>query len=375
MKTFNLFAVAMAALTMFSCQKQDEISDSQNDEPISVNLRIGVPGSDSRTVEPPLTSLTTVNLTSGIVFFITPQGDIVATKDIDVALIATTNGQTFTDIRPSASEVYIVGNQTLITQLDTDLKACKTKTALLAVTSSIDNQQAIPQNIILANTIDKTGYPNHDGLIKPATANYKALVLLAPIFSRIQVADIKTTDPNILSFKFKGIYVDNYYPSYYVSAINGGAGTKLTVGTDGSKLGKTPYMLFDQPAVPVADGGDKKVTAAETQVSISDPRVWGYQTTPTLAGTANTPRLIVVLTDIVLASGSIPGPKYLTVTGFTDGVSPIANFEPGKLYNIAPDKFIFSYKDLSDNPNTANLTVTVTVTVKPWQLTNVNPVL
>ncbi|MEG2755152.1 MAG: hypothetical protein RR931_00885, partial [Mucinivorans sp.] len=134
MKTFNLFAVAMAALTMFSCQKQDEISDSQNDEPISVNLRIGVPGSDSRTVEPPLTSLTTVNLTSGIVFFITPQGDIVATKDIDVALIATTNGQTFTDIRPSASEVYIVGNQTLITQLDTDLKACKTKTALLAVT-------------------------------------------------------------------------------------------------------------------------------------------------------------------------------------------------------------------------------------------------
>ncbi|MEG1623159.1 MAG: hypothetical protein RR330_07330 [Alistipes sp.] len=381
MKNFNLFAVATAMLTLVSCAKETEAPPTpDNGEKMAVTLQIASPD-DVRSIEAPALDGEKVTLASGIVFFMTTGGDVVSVQDLKPAEALTADGQLFAGVSKSAKQVYIVGNSATLPADDvTKLKACATMIGLKAVSSSILSQQQTHKNVVVVNALDATNFPDHTGLIVASGVEpikYKACVLLAPVLSRIQIADILTIDPNIVSFDFAGVAVDGYYTSFYMATEKGGAGVNYTVNQTAGSVGVPATTMCDMPTVAIPDGGDKKITAAEAKAT-TGTLVWAYQTTPTLGGATFVPRIIVKLTNIVLRNAdgtttSIAGPKFLTVTGYKAGSTQVLNFEAGKIYNIPAGGFTFKYQDLDNDPNPLKISVNVCVAIKPWTVVGVTP--
>ncbi|MEG1700692.1 MAG: hypothetical protein RRY33_03310 [Alistipes sp.] len=383
MKNFNLCAAAVALLTLVSCAKENEVPSAtpDNGEKMAVTLKMASPA-DSRSIEAPA-GADKVVVSSGTVFFLNATNDVLDVGNL-TAMAATPAGQLFPGISKSATQVFIVANSGILLPAELSaLKACATKDGIQNLTALITSQQNTHLNVIAVNTIDtSTPYVKYDGIIRAQAApstTFEALVLLAPVLSRIQFADILTADPNIVSFKLASINIDGYYPSFYMAFDKGGSGTPFTVNQDGAALNLSPYKLYDKPTAPVADGGDKKITAAEAK-GASGNLVWGYQTSPTIAAnSAKIPRIIVELTDVVIknpAGGTditLPKKKYLTITGYMAGATPVANFEAGKVYNIPAGQFTFTFQDLDDVPNPLKQDVMVTVEVKPWAIVGVTP--
>lgn len=382
MKKFNIYAVALATLTTFSCaQQEDEVPLPFGNDPISVNLRVAPSDLDSKKVETPAITGDLVDLNNGLVFFLNAQDDVVDVREMLTSEIKLPAGQTFNEIKPTATNVYIVANAKFIDEtLDGKLRACKTKVEIKAVSSSIANQQNSHKFVVLSNTIDRTAYPTMDGVIKKEGSLFKACVLLAPVLCRIQIADIKG-DGTIVSFKLGGIFIDNFYPLFYMATDNGGAGTIYSVGQNGANLGVgNGSILSDRPTNPIADGGDLKVTATDIAGFSGGSYVCGYQLAPTSGGVANIPHIILMFTEITVKNSDGAGnvvyttPRYVTVKGFKNALGEdITKFVAGNIYNIPADGFVFGRKDLSDMPNPLNVSVSVCATIKPWQVATITP--
>ncbi|MEG1842111.1 MAG: hypothetical protein RR221_05260 [Alistipes sp.] len=383
MKKINLFVAVFAALAVVSCQTQDELLAPvpDNGEPISVNLKIGSGDLSTRTIEAP-TDLTKITLSDGLVFFIDGNGYVVNAIALNKTEIQSVSGQTFTGVKSTAKTVLIAANLANYTDLTTRIAALTTKAAIQNTVTAISNTVIAPENTIMTNVAETTpSIPDpFDGVIRKTGETYAARVLLAPLFARIQIADVKSNDPAIVSYKLEGVYVDNYYASFYLATNKGGAPEFKTVGLDASLLGTfTPTTFFDITSPAVACDIDKKVTAVMAKAGSLPGSLWAYNVTPTIEGANKTPRVIVKISNLVVKNPidgtnlAVAGTKYLTVKSFVSGSTPVTDFVVGNVYNVLPDTFLFKLTDLGDTPNAANINVVVYVKIKPWALVPVTP--
>ncbi|MEG2366098.1 MAG: hypothetical protein RSB29_05005 [Alistipes sp.] len=381
MKKINLFVAAFAALAVVSCQTQDDSPAPipNNGEPITVNLKIGTDDNLTRSIEPTADGQL-ILLNDGLIFFLDANGYVVNTVALDKAVITSATGQDCLNIKATAKEVLVAANLDKY-GLTLTLAGLTTKAAIRNTIKAISNTAILPKDAIVTNMAETVAStPPFNGMITVVGSTGTARVLVAPLFSRIQIADVKTDDPAIVSFKLAGVYVDNYYPSFFLATDKGGAGTIKTVGLLGDDLGKspTPTVLFDVPAAPVLSVA-KKVTAMMAATTPAPNSLWAYNVTPNLGGVVNAPRVIVKLVDVVVKDPSgggnitIAGPKYLTIKSFVDGTKPVDNFVAGNVYNVPTDAFNFKLTDLGDTPNASNINVVVIVKVKPWALVSVTP--
>ncbi len=379
MRTWNTYVVSLTALlAMISCTKENADHNVTPNDPTTKEVVLKLASgaiADSRAIESPVVSSQAATLNDGLVYFLDAQGNVLSNAALAPATVLSATGQLFSGIAPSATQVYIVGNcNGVLPSIMTALQGATTISAIHAVTAAITTQQDGAANVVLANALDPVNNAAYDAQIKLNGANYEAKVLLAPVLSRIQVADIKTVDPLILSYKFAGMYVDNFYPSFYVAPTLGGAGTIQTAGTNAALLGTFGASMCDIPAAAVASVA-KAVTAAQAK-GVTGDLVWGYQVTPTLGGSANTPRLIIKLTDVMVTNGQGGAPvnigtQYITVTGFTTASGTIQNFQPGTVYNVPAGSFVFNLGNLATTPNAQKINVTVFVKVENWIVSNV----
>ena len=88
------------------------------------------------------------------------------------------------------------------------------------------------------------------------------------------------------------------------------------------------------------------------------------------------PRVVVKLTDIVSTIGTYANTQYLNIRGFKTSSDPNAvpmGLARGQVYKI--EDLQFKESDLSDVPNPADISLTVKVSVNPWTITVVKPVM
>ncbi|MEG1623156.1 MAG: hypothetical protein RR330_07315 [Alistipes sp.] len=360
-KTFHLLTVAMAAFSLFACTKEHSDVAPDNQKTISVMVYINSPTINSNTIGGSLPDGTVVSIQRGMVFFLSSEGIVLSYGIINTEQILA--GQLFSGIKTSASEVYIVANYAPLSTTEAKLKACTSKADIQAVSETMVELTGVPFPI-LANASDLTGFDaaKYDNKIKGETSIKDACVLLSPILSRIEITEIKTEDPMIVSFTMAGLYVDNFFPSIYMACGKGGAGSKIFGGTALNNLNNAAFVHKDK-TTPTSKNG--KLTPSDN-LSV----IWVYHTAPTLGGAINIPRLVVVLSSVTIKVNgvtSIVTNKFLTVTGFKDSNNAlIQNFEAGKIYNSPRNGFVFKYSDLADTPNPPRADVTVNVEVKSW---------
>ncbi len=392
MKTKHIFyGLALSSVLSFASCSKTEIDTttgtdpSASGEPIKVTLSVGgaTKGASSRTAADFTDN--TPDLINGRVFFIDATGNVLESYEIVADDITSETGQDFTGVNPNAQSVYIVGNHIEITDADSKLQAATTLTALKSTGIEISTQQDNYLEAVLVNTTSTTDtYSTYDAIIYPdteaATENsYYAKVLLGASLSRIQVADISTTDTRITSFTLSGIYIDNHYTEFTTSTDGVSTGDKFTVEQDATQLGNNTGM-YDQYSDGISDGGDLMVEATDATAGAT---AWGYQVPATVAPTTdnetNVPSIIIHLTDVTYTDSSgKPQTKedaYITVTSYTNADGEIVNFEAGKVYNIPTGSFVFDLSNLDDEPNAQDSDLTIFVEVKDWEVVSISPVL
>ncbi len=385
MRTKQLLVMALGlSLALFSCQKIEDPASASDGDGQSVTLKIsGAAPTQSRAIQDDISGSLDVTLSDGYIFFYDNAGYVWDKMAINVSDIVGVSGQLFENISPLATKVYIVGNleQSGDATAISAIKAAQTIDEVTTYLMDRSSQDVAPEDIMLANIIKAT-HPEHDALITldATSGDYTAKVLLAPIMSRLQLADIKTTDSRIKSYNFSGVYIDNYYTKFNPTTSAGTGLTLYTVGTDGTELGTEAHTPFDQATTPIADnGGTFSATDFATAESETGD-VFAYHLTPMYLGsgqTQNVPYIIIKLTDVVYTDENgdeqTMAEGYITVSKYVDSSGDVVEFEPGSVYNIPSGSFVFDLSNISTVPNMPIVDLTVFAEVCPWTVVNVTP--
>ncbi|MEG0498276.1 MAG: hypothetical protein RR522_00110 [Alistipes sp.] len=358
MKNRYLWIALFFLVGMGACAKDHEAVEPEQTMQVMVQIAVRA---TTKAFGPATGDGSVAAVENGTVFFLSAEGLIVSRGTINKTQIIT--GQLFNNINSTAKEVYVVANYKANSTTDLKLTACTTKAEIMNVSQIIDVNTGIP-NVTLVNSVDFTGFDaNKDnGVIVAGSGNRKAYVLLCPALARIEITDIQTVDPVVVEYTLAGLYIDNFYPSFYMACGKGGVGTRLFGGTT-NQLASNNF--------PQKDGQLTKSIAGVARPVVSNPEIiWLYHTTPTLGGGIDLPRVVVVFESVTIRVGATTKTlknKYLTVTGYFDSTNtPIAKLEAGKVYRTGAGKFLFRYGDLADTPNPEKLDVSINVQILSW---------
>lgn len=117
--------------------------------------------------------------------------------------------------------------------------------------------------------------------------------------------------------------------------------------------------------------------ATTTNPAVTPKKAWAYQVCPSLTFTTGTPadvpHLILKLTEVAYVNNDLGKPiQYVTVMKYKDsGGNPVNEFKPGNVYRI--ENLIFTHNEATAQPYEENITVTATVSVKPWTINIIKP--
>lgn len=348
MKKINFLAVALAALTMFSCSKEE----IENPDAVSrvLTVKIANPASSSRAVEAPGSSAEgTITLENGVIF--TLNGDAVANAyALNATDVQTATGQVIPDKVTSATTVFIVANIPAETVTDWTTEATRpaTLTAIKAAQFEISDENGKTYTkATLSNTSAQAVTPTvTDG-------NAKAAVELSPVYSRLELPQV-VGEGNIESFSVTGVYVDDFYTQY-----TAGGSFKGTVNS----MGVTPPTAA-WPAEGMNEGSWASVANVATP---GGSNVWAYN-----LPSGNLPRLVIKLENVVVSGVALTGTWYLTVKSYTGVDNNI--FSRGDIYNITGG-LKFDQTHIGPTPNPTENDLWVSVTLKQWTIKSVGVIL
>lgn len=355
----KLILLAATAFALFSCEngKDDELS-----EPKTKNVVVQfAPAALSRATEDGVTKGAQASIGNYTIFFLDAAGNVVAGTTTGDAV---STAVPCTDVGATAVSVYVVANtksnSSTITGLD--LTGVTTLATIKAKAAEVSTQTTI-SSVVLAG----------EGKIVPTnnagTVTYAAAVEVAPVICRLEIGKIEGTG-DITGFTLEGIYIDNHAVKFN---IGGGYDNTVTdpntntkdglysIGVDHGLLTGYPSEFCDVTKL-TATGADKTWA-----VQPADSKVWAYQ----LAAGADLPKIIVKLSN--LNGGGVDKLKYVTVTSYkyTNGNAASTTLAPGTIYKI--EKISFETKSTAEVPNATEKDVSVTVTIKGWEVVDLAP--
>lgn len=342
MKQFKIFAVALAALTMFSCSKEN--TDTPDTTERVMTVKIANPASTKAIETPGVSTAGTITLENGVIFTLNGEA-VVGAYELNVTQAATASGQQISDKVTSSITVFVVANvpATKVTEWTTKATTPTTLAAIKASAFNIgDNNGSHYTTATLCNTGATTTRPTASG----ADA-VLATVELSPVYSRLELPKVVGTG-TVTSFTVKGVYVDDFYTRY---TVGGGSNGNL------NSMGQTP------PTAWPAEGTDEGTWASAAKVATAGgANVWAYN-----LPSGNLPRLIIKLEDVILDGGPLTGTWYLSVKAYTDNLTV---FAPGDIYHIT-DGIVFDQTNLGPTPNPTENDLSVKVTIKQWTIKGV----
>lgn len=346
------------AISFSSCAKDKGASEPAGNEFERINIKISgvtrVPS--TRLVEAPAVQGQLV-LQNGQIFIINSLGSIVQSVPLDVAAATTSPGQTITTPVSSDSRVYVLGNipSSVNVAQFTTFEQLRSYAVLISHSEQINYKTALMGN--------DTGSPSSVIEMDSATNTATANVTIAPLYSRIELAEVVGSS-NVVSFDVTGVFVDEYYGSFTLTGAAAGAIYHQSTRTDFTGN--------------IGDAGTWSSTGG-LGTAVATPggtNVWAYH-----VASSGLPRLIIRLNHIMIDNdgdgGDAPvmidlngdgnGIRYITVTGYQGDNVP-ANFERGKYYQIASIVLDASDEDgnIGQEPNPTDVTVTAQLQVRDW---------
>ena len=377
MKKIKVWLMMALCAVIASCTANEEEGLGMNDSQTIV-LRIGS-AADTKAVGEPGKSSDKATLTNGYMFFATNKGAIrrcykllesgttnIAKLEVSVTDITKEDGYTFDNVPGDVAKVYILAN--VPDGGETTESAIRSKTTLAGVKAL--NIQVTDQAVFEKVTMDGEGDVTGMGNEKEVTVNLKVFC------SRLEIPKL-TASGDITSFKVKGIYVSHFYKQ--VPLTEEVAAGQLYKYTDGGKgdYSSTYSMLAD-----VDDGSDGlgEGTGTTTVTAGSGSEVWAYQFIPGASGAGREGiRVVIALSDVTGSTGSYSGTQYLNIRGLVANSNSDLNptpmpLERGKIYNMGAN-LTFDEGDLSPVPNPDDISLTVKITVTPWGVETVKPIL
>jgi hypothetical protein len=381
----KLFMAAIAVAMIFSSCNNEEIIDNGT---TNLTVRIEAATTASRALQAPGTA-NAINLNSGVIFLIAPDGSATATAMVPAQVQGT--GQVFSSV-PSSSRVFVVANATTTAQ--TALLAATSFTQIQAIlTATLDYQTTLYNNVALSNA---NGNPAGITVVNPTTATVN--VTISPVITRLELAGVTGgtyiemdnatpavptgNQTRITGFDVIGVFVDSYAPNF-----------TYTGESNGTLIEINQQKIAD-PAFTPAWGGvqDRSTwTAAGSPLvaAPASPSVWAYNLPAT-----DLPRLIIAVQNVAFdvsadngatwttATGTnYTGIQYITVGGYNVTVPPAVTpslataLNRGVIYQISANDMTFTTDNLHGTPNPVEVNLTVNVTVQNWVLAPTNPIL
>lgn len=346
MKKLKLCVVALAALTLFSCSKENV------DEPDAVNrvltVKIAKPASTKAIEAQGSSAAGTITMDNGVIF--TLNGEVVTGAYVlDVSEAQKDAGQSIGDKVTTSTTVFIVANiptatvtewTTLATRPAT-LTAIKEASFAISAANGSDYKKAT-----LCNTGATVTAPTASG-----DGKVLASVEISPVYSRLELPKV-VGEGRVESFDVMGVYVDDFYPSYTVEGLFDGI-----LNT----MGQTP------PTIDWAAKDEGTWPAVAKVATASSTEVWAYN-----LPSGNLPRLIIKLENVVISGATMTGAWYLSVKSYTGIDGDI--FAPGNIYYIT-DGVKFDETDIASTPNPTKNDLSVKVSIKEWTIKSVGTVL
>lgn len=345
------------------------------------NVEQDVP--DTRADEAGKTRTDKVSFGSGYLFFVTGQGNIKLCYRISPTGGTATNfnqrvinvddfwgaasgasGYPFQNVSGEVTQVYIIGNMPdAVTEADVRAKTTLTELKKLAVplTGQSDIDHVTMDGIGALTTVGSD------------PTKKEVSVQLTPLCARIEIAKVTATGA-VTDYKLRAIYVSHFYNEMALNEDNDPAKQELFILGGGADYITTYKLMCD--VADVKTDPDAVLAPTTSKVAAAINGVWGYQFFPGTDADRVSPRVVVQLTDIVSTIGTYGDPQYLNIRGFKTSSDPNAQpmgLSRGQVYKI--EDLQFKESDLSDVPNPADITLTVKVSVNPWSVTVVKPVM
>ena len=331
----------------------------------------------------------------------------VATLANSTSAASSGNTVTISGVPSSAQYLYFMANiKTDVGQVFPAVEGSTSADARLRVDRLQGNAQNVPMSGLSPAFTPTIGN------------NYTASVEISPIVARIELAQVTCQNvtvgspisTDITAFKLAGVFINNVnqyvrldatpYLNAPVNIVNQ-AGWATDYASYFTNNVNFPYYAGGSPSAP----GDWTANAfvdycSPTIVSglsfypdatngativppLSTPKpAWAYQVCPSAAlisgqttPAADIPHIILKLTDVEYVSNPLGATTlYVVVSKYKDSSTNdnILEFKRGNVYRI--NNLTFNQTQATGKPYDSNISVTCSVTVKPWVINSVNPV-
>lgn len=365
--------ILLGVLSVFSSCSKD-YADCGNGEIKELTIKAYVGASQStRTAGASATGVTAE--LHDLKLYFTNGTNVLSIQDADPTVITSASGETF-KVPAGVTQIYAIGNTLALGNA-----------SLLPTTVGGTIADVKATAIKMDEQSDTETGVNLKGESATFTVDSKNITLdIAPVTSRLEVVSVNSSNAvkvPLTSYKLTGIYINNTYTEFALNETtlpSGSAvvnyGKDVAAWTDGS------YITFfkDEDSAGLGGNGVEK--------KLSNSEVWGYFTPATIAnenplvatkpGTIidgvqqnAVPHVILKIEDVVTESGVImSGTYYVTIKGYKNGSIPVTNLSAGNIYSMVVD---FGAEHLSTSPEDPNKSLTVKVTIKPWNTINVTP--
>lgn len=295
-----------------------------------------------------------------------PANNIISIDDFWSSASSST-GYVFQNVSGEVKKVYIIGNLP---------DAGNTTEAIVRSKTTLTELKKIAVPIAAQSNIDDVTMDGIDESLEAIDGDQtkkKASITLTPLCSRIEIAKL-TSGGAVTAYKLQGIYVSHFYNEMPLNEISNSAKQELYALNNGTDYTAHSYMCDQATDATVGLGSQTgKVTTPATTGN-----VWAYQFLPGSDASRIAPRIVVKLDGVASTIGSFNPTQsyYLNIRGFkapsAGDVDPM-KLQRGKVYKIL--NIAFDESDISDIPNPADISLTVTVSIENWVPEIVEPVM
>lgn len=369
MKTKTFLAVALAAMTLASCNKE-EGADVAATDAVKKSLIVALPGASVGTyaVEDPQAAGQITPLYSDAVVYLFDAGDNATCYAFDDEDLAAKSIKIEEVVKPVKVMVIVnKGNAVLPTTGTTTQSAITT--ALEALTVEMQNKAvanltaadtkgnaagdyiSVQQVTLKGETATLEDIPNWDG-----HDAWKADVQLKSLVSRFEIGTVKK------GTGLESLIVTDVYVNYFYRTNKKDASTSL---------GEANWNDSTIPA-ELKNAGSTEVT------SVASTKCYAYQV---FAGDM-VPHIIFKVSGTVsdgykLADGTtgVFSDRYITVTGFKESGIDITEIEAHKIYKVGLENggIEITPEEITPDPELTKYDLQVNITVADWTVTTVTP--
>lgn len=374
LKVMSYLTFMLVTCVLLSCSKEDTEIPGDNTTAKRVTVKIATLQSKAQEGHIPTGTYTTIE-DAVVLFYNNANGQVFSHElsDAEIATLtaaATAGTVTINGIPASASKVDIIANY----------KACGQGTSYTGVnkSTSIDVAKLHPATGVAKVIMYGTGAIS---TTDSGGNTFPASVTISPAASRLEVSGIGTKKAGgtpakgeIKSYKLRGVFVPNHYPTGTIEEATGNPATG-----NGTLVQPTSAANYTA-SFPLTTGTGLLNDYNDTELTITGA-VFGYNVFPA-NGVANLPNVVIAVSDVVYVSddtGSLAtldggNVKYITITEFyTDAQKQnfLTQFKNANVYGI--EALLFGLEDLGDTPYTKAKNVAVTINITPWTYQQIYP--